>query len=272
VSDEEERRLERLAALGDETAKLKLDAMRGRRDTVDIFMTWDELVDDLGLTEQLIYFDGSEVHAPDWIDDYSWEQARYWLEHRYKGPKLTDEQEMAVGDQFRYAIEKEWLPAKHLKRRIDEIVDPINEVAKDGLQAAGISDREEELPAGLAIEFTVLDNEEDYMEKRGVLFRLYKPFLTAYVEAAYSADGFGDENMGLSDMRGHSIIATAKRINRAYYDRSWFFELREWNESYDVPSEAELEKAIADAAPKPKKRTRPKAKKPAAKKIRRRKP
>lgn len=265
MSDEEERKLERLTALGDLAAKQQLERMRARLEhTVEVFMNWDDLVDALKLTDTLIYFDGGMVKIPDWIDNYSWEQSSYWLKEVYEGPKLTDDQKIAVSDQIRFAVEREWMPQKHLKDRINEIVDPINEIAAGGLQAAGISDREDELTAGLAIEYVVLDDPNDPMEKRGVLFRLRQPFLTAYVEGAFW-EGFGDEGMELTDMEGHNIVATARRIQDSRGDE--FFKIRDSGDYYEFPSDKELEKAIADAAPEPKKPTKkPRAKKRSPKK------
>lgn len=168
--DEGARRLERAALAGDREAALRFgvavarsgeldlarinaarvaaglpevpgDASRGYAmyllgagESVLVRVNWDELVIELGLTDRLIYFDGSEIHTPDWIMDQAHDEAGFWIKYHDLDGKLTDDQDQAVVDQFYYAIESEWLPQKKLTRRLLErwIVNPINNVSEHG--------------------------------------------------------------------------------------------------------------------------------------------
>ena len=207
---------------------------------------WDELVPHLGLQGHLIWFDGSEVHVPEWIDDQSYEDGERWLEEEWKGPRLTENQQIAVRAQFLYALEPEWMPSRRIKKSLIErwIVDPIN--ADSGGFWRTDTDRKEELCTGTAISVESID--ESYSEGDGVTFRVFEPFFTALF--AHSGDDGRD--LLVEKITSDDVLEAASLSRRSGEVRVVLPEHPSWD--YTAPSRATLEKAIRDAAPKPKTR------------------
>jgi len=264
-TDEEIRRLERLAAQGDRLAQARLEAMKARTGR-EVFLDWDDLVEELDLTKQLIYHDKKTqmTESPDWILDQADQDAHYWIQEYQAdrrseagGPQrasslsgqqaedegdedfeLSEEQRQAVRDTFFFAVKKEWLPKTRLEGEIDEIVDPINEWAERGMQSAEITDRD--LPAGHAVDYRIVEGE--FMEGSGISFILYQPFLTALVEAGYCVHGGEDEGQELDSITAKDVIQVYKWIRRCEGEK--LIDISGDVSDYTPPREHELLAAI----------------------------
>jgi hypothetical protein len=246
-TDEEIRRLERLAAQGDQLAQARLDAMKARL-AKEVFINWDELVKELNLTEQLIYFDGKMTDVPNWVQDQADQDASYWIreheaenqpDHESEGVyELSEEQRQTVRDLFYFAVEKEWLPKTRLEDRIDEITDPINEWAERGIQSAGITQRD--LRAGRAVDYRIVEGA--FMENSGVSFILFPPFLTAMIEANFCDYGGEDEGIELDQIAAKEVVRVYTRIRRCDGER--LIDVSGDTSDYTPPRDRELLAAI----------------------------
>jgi hypothetical protein len=246
-TDEEIRRLERLAAEGDAVAQAKLDAMRTRLE-IEVFLDWDDLVEELDLTKSLIYQDDTpdwiqhqaDQDASAWIDEYQEDRRGYLGEQDVEGEEdfsLSEEQAQAIRDLFYYAVEHEWLPKTRLEGRIDEIVDPINEWAERGPQSEGIT--EHAMPSGHAVDWRIVEGTS--FENSGVAFRLYPPFLTALAEAEYCVYGGTDERE-LHQITGKDVIRVYRWIKTCEGER--LIDISGDTDNYTPPREREILKAI----------------------------
>jgi hypothetical protein len=247
-TDEEMRRLERLAAEGDPVAQARLEAMKARVGT-EVFLDWDDLVEELDLTKQVVYHDKKTqtTESPDWILDQADQDAHYWVDEHQKDRQqeeeledfeLSEEQRQAVRDLFFYAVEKEWLPKTRLKDRIDEIVDPINEWARLGLQSAGVTERD--LPTGHAVDYRIVEGK--YMEDSGVAFILYPPFMTATVEAEFCVYGDTDEGRELEQATAKDVIRIYRLIKQC--EGGSLIDVSGDTSDYTPPRDRELLQAI----------------------------
>ena len=71
--------------------------------------------------------------------------------------------------------------------------------------------------------------------------------MIAYAEAAYGAEGFGDEGSNLKDMDGSSVAATMRRI-RECEGSGFRLDLDRWDEQRSHPTYQDLEKVFKVAS------------------------
>lgn len=214
--DKRLRDLERRAAAGDPEAARRLRHARrqaqGRQPSkFERCAEWWELAQIMGLESD---------PRQEWIWDYvgqSVHEQRREYESNLDEDELEDldEDEMDERQQLAetaaiYAIEAGLSARSILPSVLDKVVEAINDFVADGpVSHAGMSGRHK---AGKAVEWFDLGD-------RGACFKLYRPFLLAYVEAAFCVGGYYDEGYRLKDITLEMIFRTAERIWECVGDR-----------------------------------------------------
>lgn len=200
-----------------------------------VFISWQEFSQALGL----------DYEEPDGFaaSDMAWEQAQSWLAEHTAGDStpIPDEVQDGVRFAIEQAISDHWGIGKVLSHNlgIDRLVDAVNVWSKRGKQMNIYEPLNRSLPAGIAITNWSSDTE-------GVTFVIKRPFLVAYIEAAYCVSSFGDEGLNLKDMDGRSVAATMRRIAEC---EGWRISLPldRWDEMRRRPTYHELAKIHNEA-------------------------
>ena len=206
-----------------------------------VFIGWQEFSEALGLDYKGLDDDAAFSMA--------WEQAQEWLaDYVGHGRDLVnpvDPVPVELQDEVRFAVEQaisdHWSIEKVLSHNlnIDRLVEVVNEWSKRGKQMNIYEPLNRPLPAGIAITNWSSDTE-------GVTFMLKRPFIVAYIEAAYCVSSFGDEGLNLKDMDGNSVAATMRRIAEC---EGWKIglDLDRWDETRHHPTYQELVKVYNEA-------------------------
>jgi len=163
-------------------------------------ITWEQLAKALhlgyeGPDDNMLFHSASE-ETHQWINEYT---AKNDLD------SISDEAESEVLFAIEGSLLDHWSLENILTKILDlsGLVDSVNIWSERGPQMAGIYQRK--LPSGKGIIDWGISSD-------GVWFKLARPFLVAYIEAAYCVSSFGDEGLNLKDMEGWSVAATMHRI------------------------------------------------------------
>jgi len=197
-------------------------------------ITWEQLAKALHL--------GYEGPDEFFVMDQASDEARQWIKE-YTANNGIDSISEEAKDQVLFAIEESlsnhWSLANVLSKNLDlsGLVDSVNIWSERGPQMAGIYERE--LPSGKGIIDWGTGSD-------GVWFKLARPFLVAYIEAAYCVSSFGDEGLNLKDMEGWSVAATMHRIAECEGSEIRL-DLDRWDDRRHGPSYWDLEKIVKNA-------------------------
>jgi hypothetical protein len=206
-ADEELRRLERLAALGDIDALRRFRQMRRRISYKPRpfyhCLTWLQLYELFNL--DLNEFD--EKH-----------HSHFWEASHGKAQFMTNLDEEAT-DEVRFEIEYLLTAQAHDSIReniiecVKQIVKQINEWAARGLQTAHAL-KPQRHKTGLAIELEIFwkRGDEVQFDIPVVCFQLYRPFLSVSVDAYHGMYGLPDEGRGLRDMTAKDVIRVGRLL------------------------------------------------------------
>lgn len=250
--DEEISRLEELAALGDPEAIKKLRQMRRKISAKPkkFFhcLTWNQIWKSLGFKYE-DYDDRLMDYTADLVSEIL-------VELRGENGWNSD-----IEDKCRdklYQICSNNLFKKVISATqsvVEDIVEEINSWGHRGVQSA-IYERERH-KTGIAVElFPVKSNhgETINLDQSAFCFKLYRPFLGVYTEAAYCVTSIGDEGYKLFDMKGSDVINVGKWISECVGDTSPHHKLMDQlNDIDSSPSfyqmrkiKEEVEKEIAE--------------------------
>lgn len=214
--DEELRKLEKAAALGDAFAVKKLRQMRRRISASKSkkfyhCLTWHQIWKLLGFDfskfeEDLMDYMANLVHEmitglEEENEDWDPEKEDTYNEKLYGlvGNKL-----------FRDVISA-------TKDVVSDVVEDINRWGDRGVQSVFYErDRHK---SGIAVELIPVSSNQGglgtdivYLDQPAFCFQLYRPFLGVYTEAVYCVTSIGDEGYTLGDMKGSDVINAGKWI------------------------------------------------------------
>lgn len=219
-------------------------------------VTWDDLAWGLDVEDSMIYFNGSDIVVPDWIDEQAHGDAHQWIkEHKLR---LTDDQQHVVYSQFLDKIHDEWVPRVRLNNtRLleDWIVRPINKQAEDVTRNSEWYDERLEARVldfcgGEAIRIEEIDTRDDApATETGVTFRVFWPIWTAWYNLGSDESVWRDPvELKLEGIAYDALLGLARD---ARYHEGIRVRLPDKSScDYDHPDDSLLFAEIAKHAPK----------------------